>query len=136
MSPGEISWADPAVGRRPIIVVSREDLNRGHDVAAVGTPNRSPVQNRLDLLALDSYKSPKQPFFRWPWAGTIGSPGISFLVSAGGPGQSHLEFKEETPTIDNVKMRRLGRGRILGATQTFPVCRTILPPVLAGDTGR
>src|SRR5262249_59176056 len=35
MSPGEIYWADLAVGRRPIIVVSREDLNRGNYVVAV-----------------------------------------------------------------------------------------------------
>jgi mRNA-degrading endonuclease toxin of MazEF toxin-antitoxin module len=35
MNPGEIYWADLAGGRRPIIVVSREDLNRGNYVVAV-----------------------------------------------------------------------------------------------------
>jgi mRNA-degrading endonuclease toxin of MazEF toxin-antitoxin module len=35
MNPGEIYWADLATGRRPIIVVSREDLNRGSYVVAV-----------------------------------------------------------------------------------------------------
>ncbi len=31
----ELYWADLAVGRRPIVVVSREDLNRGNYVVAV-----------------------------------------------------------------------------------------------------
>ena len=35
MKPGEIYWADLAVGRRPIIIVSREDLNRGNYAVAV-----------------------------------------------------------------------------------------------------
>lgn len=35
MEPGEIYWADLPMGRRPIIVVSREDLNRGNYVVAV-----------------------------------------------------------------------------------------------------
>jgi mRNA-degrading endonuclease toxin of MazEF toxin-antitoxin module len=35
MNPGEIYWADLATGRRPVIVVSREELNRGNYVVAV-----------------------------------------------------------------------------------------------------
>lgn len=35
MEPGEIYWANLAIGRRPIIVVSRGDLNRGSNVVAV-----------------------------------------------------------------------------------------------------
>ena len=35
MEPGEIYWADLPTGRRPAIVVSREDLNRGTYVVAV-----------------------------------------------------------------------------------------------------
>jgi len=35
MEPGEIYWADLPTGRRPAIVVSREDLNRGSYVVAV-----------------------------------------------------------------------------------------------------
>jgi mRNA-degrading endonuclease toxin of MazEF toxin-antitoxin module len=35
MNPGEIYWANLAAGRRPIIVVSRPDLNRGNYVVAV-----------------------------------------------------------------------------------------------------
>ena len=35
MRPGEIYWADLASGRRPAIVVSREELNRGSYVVAV-----------------------------------------------------------------------------------------------------
>jgi mRNA-degrading endonuclease toxin of MazEF toxin-antitoxin module len=35
MKPGEIYWADLPTGRRPIIAVSREDLNRGNYVVAV-----------------------------------------------------------------------------------------------------
>jgi len=35
MEPGELYWADLPVGRRPIVIVSREDLNRGNYVVAV-----------------------------------------------------------------------------------------------------
>jgi mRNA-degrading endonuclease toxin of MazEF toxin-antitoxin module len=35
MKPGEIYWADLAVGRRPIVIVSREGLNRGNYAVAV-----------------------------------------------------------------------------------------------------
>ena len=36
LRPGEIYWADfPDVGRRPVAVVSREELNRGRYVVAV-----------------------------------------------------------------------------------------------------
>ncbi len=35
MKPGEIYWVDLDVGRRPIVIVSREDLNRGNYVVAV-----------------------------------------------------------------------------------------------------
>ena len=35
IKPGEIDLADTAVGNRPVIVVSREELNRGHWVVAV-----------------------------------------------------------------------------------------------------
>jgi mRNA-degrading endonuclease toxin of MazEF toxin-antitoxin module len=35
MNPGEIYWADFSTGRRPVIVVSREALNRGSYVVAV-----------------------------------------------------------------------------------------------------
>jgi mRNA-degrading endonuclease toxin of MazEF toxin-antitoxin module len=35
MNPGDIYWADLSAGRRPVIVVSREDLNRGNYVVAV-----------------------------------------------------------------------------------------------------
>lgn len=35
MEPGEIYWADLGAGRRPVIVVSREDLNRGNDALVV-----------------------------------------------------------------------------------------------------
>jgi len=36
MNPGEIYWADlEFAGRRPVIVLSRESLNRGHTVVAI-----------------------------------------------------------------------------------------------------
>jgi mRNA-degrading endonuclease toxin of MazEF toxin-antitoxin module len=35
MNPGEIYWADLSAGRRPVIIVSREPLNRGAYVVAV-----------------------------------------------------------------------------------------------------
>lgn len=35
INPGEIYWGDLATGRRPVVVVSREDLNRGNYVVAV-----------------------------------------------------------------------------------------------------
>ena len=35
MSPGELYWADLGAGRRPILVVSRSDFNRGNYVTAV-----------------------------------------------------------------------------------------------------
>jgi mRNA-degrading endonuclease toxin of MazEF toxin-antitoxin module len=35
MKPGEIYWADLPDGRRPVIAVSREDLNRGKYVVVV-----------------------------------------------------------------------------------------------------
>jgi mRNA-degrading endonuclease toxin of MazEF toxin-antitoxin module len=35
MNPGEIYLADPAGGRRPVVIVSREELNRGNYVVTV-----------------------------------------------------------------------------------------------------
>jgi mRNA-degrading endonuclease toxin of MazEF toxin-antitoxin module len=35
MKPGEIYLADTAAGKRPAVIVSREELNRGHWVVAV-----------------------------------------------------------------------------------------------------
>lgn len=35
MEPGTIYWADLGTGRRPVVLVSREELNRGHYVVAV-----------------------------------------------------------------------------------------------------
>jgi mRNA-degrading endonuclease toxin of MazEF toxin-antitoxin module len=35
MEPGQIYWTDLPSGRRPAIIVSREDLNRGNYVVAV-----------------------------------------------------------------------------------------------------
>lgn len=35
IEPGEIYWADLEAGRRPVIVVSQEQLNRGNTVVAV-----------------------------------------------------------------------------------------------------
>ena len=35
MNPGEVYWADLGGGRRPIILVSREELNRGNYVVAI-----------------------------------------------------------------------------------------------------
>jgi len=35
LQPGEVYMADTDAGRRPVIVVSREELNRGHWVVAV-----------------------------------------------------------------------------------------------------
>src|SRR5438874_11522255 len=35
MKPGEIYWADLPDGRRPVMTLSREDLNRGKYVVAV-----------------------------------------------------------------------------------------------------
>ncbi|MBM4069815.1 MAG: type II toxin-antitoxin system PemK/MazF family toxin [Planctomycetes bacterium] len=35
MRPGELYWADLDAGRRPLLVVSREELNRGNYVVAV-----------------------------------------------------------------------------------------------------
>ena len=47
--PGEIYWADfLEAGRHPVIVVSREELNRGHYVLAVFcTSSRFSVRNTL-----------------------------------------------------------------------------------------
>lgn len=49
MEPGEIYMADfPEAGPRPIIVVSREDLNRGHYVLAVlCTSSRFSIRSKL-----------------------------------------------------------------------------------------
>jgi mRNA-degrading endonuclease toxin of MazEF toxin-antitoxin module len=35
IQPGEVFWADTAYGRRPAIVISREQLNRGNTVIVV-----------------------------------------------------------------------------------------------------
>ena len=56
ISPGEMYWADLATGRRPVVVVSREDLNRGNYVVAVlcTTVNfavRSTLSNCVPLRA-------------------------------------------------------------------------------------
>jgi mRNA-degrading endonuclease toxin of MazEF toxin-antitoxin module len=47
--PGEIYMADfPEAGRHPVIVVSREELNRGHYVLAVFcTSSRFSVRNKI-----------------------------------------------------------------------------------------
>jgi mRNA-degrading endonuclease toxin of MazEF toxin-antitoxin module len=48
MEPGEIYWVDPATGRRPGIVVSRESLNQGNYVVMVlCTTRRFAVRSRL-----------------------------------------------------------------------------------------
>jgi mRNA-degrading endonuclease toxin of MazEF toxin-antitoxin module len=49
MRPGEVYYADvPLAGWRPIIVVSREDLNRGRTVLAIPTTTvRFVVRSRL-----------------------------------------------------------------------------------------
>jgi mRNA-degrading endonuclease toxin of MazEF toxin-antitoxin module len=49
MRPGEIYMADlPEAGRHPVIVVSREDLNRGHYVLAVFcTSSRFALRSRF-----------------------------------------------------------------------------------------
>ncbi len=56
MKPGEVYWANLAVGRRPIIIVSREDLNRGTYVVAVlcttmNFPQRSGLPNCVPFQA-------------------------------------------------------------------------------------
>ena len=53
MNPGEVYWADLAVGRRPIIIVSRGDLNRGnYAVAVLCTTAHFTVRSKLPTLLL------------------------------------------------------------------------------------
>jgi mRNA-degrading endonuclease toxin of MazEF toxin-antitoxin module len=48
MEPGEIYWADVGTGRRPVIVVSREDLNRGnYTVVVLCTTQRFAIRSKL-----------------------------------------------------------------------------------------
>jgi len=48
MEPGEIYWADLGAGRRPVIVVSREDLNRGnYAVVVLCTTQRIAIRSTL-----------------------------------------------------------------------------------------
>lgn len=57
LRPGEIYWANLVDGgRRPIVVVSREELNRGHSVVGVGVTSsklelRRQLRNCLPLRA-------------------------------------------------------------------------------------
>ncbi|HEY5314754.1 MAG TPA: type II toxin-antitoxin system PemK/MazF family toxin [Pirellulales bacterium] len=45
---GEIYWADSGFGRHPVIIVSREELNRGNSVLAVlVTSKRFETRSRL-----------------------------------------------------------------------------------------
>src|SRR5438105_3336166 len=98
MNPGEIYWADLDSGRRPVVVVSRESLNRGRYVVAV----LFTIANRALRSTLPNCVSFQAGEFGLPEACVAQCETVSFIES------SRLDFTSGLiGALDAEKLREI-----------------------------